>query len=57
MKPGGCGRSVSHHHIAGNALWLWVAGSAVHLAGGGMSPSLPGYAFVIAQAATVALLA
>ena len=41
--------------IAGNA--LWVVGSAVLLVPGVVSPSLLGYAFVIAQAVAVVLLA
>lgn len=40
--------------ITGNA--LWVAGSAVLLVSGWVAPTLLGYAFVIAQAATVVLL-
>lgn len=41
--------------IAGNA--LWVAGSAVLLISGWVSPNLLGGTFVIAQAITVVLLA
>lgn len=41
--------------IVGNV--LWVLGSVVLLFSDSLSPSVLGYAFVIAQAATVALLA